>query len=152
MKNLFLVFLLNIVLLGCITKSKCNDLFPPTVEKETITTIIKKDSLIKGSTIHDSIYFFDTLVIKELKERVIIRQDTSGRTELRYWIDEAGRLRIECESKDQILNWLETYVSQNTLERRTEIPIYIYIIIGIQTLVIGILIYAFSVLNRRLLK
>jgi hypothetical protein len=52
--------------------------------------------------------------------RVFVKQDTSGRAELRYWMDEAGRLNMECTAKDAAIKWVERHVATNTTETRRE--------------------------------
>jgi hypothetical protein len=120
MKNIATIFFCSFLIFGCLTKSKCNALFPPSVEKETITTIIRKDSIIKGGTVRDSVIIYDSLVIKQLTERVTEIHDTSNNTLLRYYIDENGKLILECQSKDRLLSWLEKTTENNTTETRTK--------------------------------
>lgn len=113
------ILLLPLLLAGCISKQRCNELFPPSVHTEHTTTIIKRDSIIPGATIVETFNIHDTVFMNTIRERVIVRQDTSGRAELRYWIDENGRLRMECEAKDKMIEWVEKHSNTTTVEKRT---------------------------------
>jgi hypothetical protein len=116
MKNL-LIFL-PLVLAGCYTESQCSKMFPPTTKTETITNVIQRDSVIQGGTITHTITNRDTIFMQT--NRVFVKQDTSGRAELRYWMDEAGRLNMECTAKDAAIKWVERHVATNTTETRRE--------------------------------
>ena len=113
------ILLLPLLFAGCISKQRCNELFPPSVHTEHTTTIIKRDSIIPGATIVEAFSIHDTVFMNTIRESVIIRQDTSGRAELRYWIDENGRLRMECEAKDKMIEWVEKHSNTTTVEKRT---------------------------------
>jgi hypothetical protein len=116
MKNL-LIFL-PLVLASCYTESQCSKMFPPTTKTETITNVIQRDSVIQGATITHTITNRDTIFMQT--NRVFVKQDTSGRAELRYWMDEAGRLNMECTAKDAAIKWVERHVATNTTETRRE--------------------------------
>lgn len=120
------MLILPLLLAGCISKQRCNELFPPSVHTEHTTTIIQRDSIIKGATVYDTLHLRDTLILRELRERIVIKHDTSGRAELRYWVDEAGRLRLQCTSKDATVQWLERHVATTTVETRKEMPTWVY--------------------------
>lgn len=113
------ILLLPLLFAGCISKQRCNELFPPSVHTEHTTTIIKRDSIIPGATIVETFSIHDTVFMNTIRERVIVRQDTSGRAELRYWIDQNGRLRMECEAKDKMIEWVEKHSNTTTVEKRT---------------------------------
>ena len=117
MKNLILF--LPLVLAGCYTESQCSKMFPPTTKTETITNVIQRDSVIQGATITHTITQKDTIFMQT--NRVFVKQDTSGRAELRYWTDEAGRLNMECTAKDAAIKWVERHVATNTTETRREL-------------------------------
>jgi len=117
MKNLILF--LPFVLAGCYTESQCSKMFPPTTKTETITNVIQRDSVIQGATITHTITNRDTIFMQT--NRVFVKQDTSGRAELRYWMDEAGRLNMECTAKDAAIKWVERHVATNTTETRREL-------------------------------
>jgi hypothetical protein len=116
MKNLILF--LPLVLAGCYTESQCSKMFPPTTKTETITNVIHRDSVIQGASITHTITNRDTIFMQT--NRVFVKQDTSGRAELRYWMDEAGRLNMECTAKDAAIKWVERHVATNTTETRRE--------------------------------
>jgi hypothetical protein len=117
MKNLILF--LPLVLAGCYTESQCSKMFPPTTKTETITNVIQRDSVIQGATITHTITNRDTIFMQT--NRVFVKQDTSGRAELRYWMDEAGRLNMECTAKDAAIKWVERHVATNTTETRRQL-------------------------------
>ena len=115
MKHLILLLPL---LASCYTENQCSKLFPPTTTTETITNVIQRDSVIQGATITHTITNRDTIFMQT--NRVFVKQDTSGRAELRYWMDEAGRLNMECTAKDAAIKWVERHVATNTTETRRE--------------------------------
>jgi hypothetical protein len=94
-------------------------MFPPTTKTETITNVIQRDSVIQGATITHTITNRDTIFMQT--NRVFVKQDTSGRAELRYWMDEAGRLNMECTAKDAVIKWVERHVAKTTTETRREL-------------------------------
>jgi hypothetical protein len=115
MKYLILPLLL---LTSCITERKCNRLFPPTVTVRVDTVHVPYQVEIPGETLHDTIRLRDSVVIRELTERVTVRE--GDKTELRYWIDAYGNLVIECEAKEQILDLVRTYINTDKTVTRTE--------------------------------
>lgn len=137
------IVLLTLVFSGCISKQRCNKLFPPSVHTEHTTTIIQRDSVIKGATVYDTLHLRDTLFFRELRERFVVRQDTSGRAQLKYWIDEAGRLRLQCTAKDATVQWLERHVETTTVETRKETLTWAWVALIISTLllIMSIMIY-----------
>jgi hypothetical protein len=123
MKHLLLPILL---LTSCVTEQKCNRLFPPSVTITTDTQFVPVNVQIPGATIYDTIRLHDSLVILQLTEKVTIRETDNGRAELRYWVDKYGNLVIECQAKDQIVELLNKYVTNNRVEVRNKIPEWIY--------------------------
>jgi hypothetical protein len=127
MKHLPLLLLL---LTSCVTERKCNRLFPPTVEKETITTVIRRDSTIQGEKVTDVIHLHDTTVIRYITNNVTVRESASGMAELRYWKDAYGNLVMECESKDRQIEWHEQHrVTINTITR-TVTPDWVWVVVA----------------------
>lgn len=109
--------------------SSCTTQQPTIINNEKETVIIKRDSIIKGSTVRD------TITIDKVTNNVTIIRDSLGRTELRYFKDAYGRLVAECEAKDLTVEWLEKYVKEkkteiNTVEKKY-IPWWLWIIVGI---------------------
>jgi hypothetical protein len=143
MKTTFL--LLPLIFAGCISKQRCNELFPPSVHTEHTTTIIKRDSIVLGATIVEAFNIHDTVFMNTIRERVIVRQDTSGRAELRYWIDENGRLRMECEAKDKMIEWVEKHSNTTTVEKRTAAntkwEIIYVIIVFVLVITLGVMLF-----------
>jgi hypothetical protein len=109
--------------------SSCTTQQPTIINNEKETVIIKRDSIIKGSTVRD------TITIDKVTNNVTIIRDSLGRTELRYFKDAYGRLVAECEAKDLTVEWLEKYVKEKKTEIHTVekkyIPWWLWIIVGI---------------------
>ena len=107
----------------------CTTQQPTIINNEKETVIIKRDSIIKGSTVRD------TITIDKVTNNVTIIRDSLGRTELRYFKDAYGRLIAECEAKDLTVEWLEKYVKEKKTEvytvEKKYIPWWIWIIVGI---------------------
>ena len=137
MKTTFL--LLPLLFAGCISKQRCNELFPPSVHTEHTTTIIQRDSVIKGATVYDTMHLRDTLIFKELRERFVVKQDTSGRAQLKYWVDEYGRLQMRCTATDNVVRWVEQHNSTATIEQRTAVLGWQAVVLAISCLFAGVL-------------
>lgn len=109
--------------------SSCTTQQPTIINNEKETVIIKRDSIIKGSTV------YDTITIENVTNKVTIIKDSLGRTELRYFKDAYGRLIAECEAKDLTVEWLEKYVKEKKTEvytvEKKYIPWWLWIIVGI---------------------
>ena len=107
----------------------CTTQQPTIINNEKETVIIKRDSIIKGSTVRD------TITIDKVTNNVTIIKDSLGRTELRYFKDAYGRLVAECEAKDLTVEWLEKYVKEKKTEviniEKKYIPWWLWVIIGI---------------------
>lgn len=128
--------LLLLLLTSCITEQKCNRLFPPTVTERTDTVFVPVTVEIQGETLHDTIRLRDSVVIRELRERVTVRE--GDKTELRYWMDAYGNLVIECEAKEQFVEMLNRYVNTTRTETRTEtFPQWKFWVVGLICLLIG---------------
>lgn len=127
MKHLPLLLLL---LTSCTTQRKCNRLFPPTVTVQSDTVFVPVTVEIPGETLHDTIRFRDSVVIRELTERVTVRESASGKAELRYWMDTYGNLVIECEAKEQIIELLNRYVNTTRTETRTVTPDWVWVVVA----------------------
>lgn len=132
---LIMTFLL-LSTIGCISKQKCLDKYPPTVETITNHTkeIIIKDSLLQGATVYNTIYKDSIAYYPAYQWRVI--KDTSGLAELRIMKDAMGNIIAECTAKDR--NVENTHVSDNTNTSTTKnsivekkyIPFWIWLIMG----------------------
>ena len=133
------ILLLPLLLASCISKQRCNELFPPSVHTEHTTTIIQRDSVIKGATIYDTLHLRDTLIFKELRERFVVEQDTSGRAQLKYWVDEYGRLQMRCTATDNVVRWVEQHKTTATIEQRTAALGWQAVVLALCCLVAGLL-------------
>jgi len=83
---------------------------------------------IQGETLHDTIRLRDSVVIRELRETVTIRE--GDKTELRYWMDAYGNLVIECEAKEQFVELLNRYVNTTRTETRTVTPDWVWVVVA----------------------
>jgi len=119
MKTLLPLLLLPL-LTSCISQNRCNRLFPPsvTVKVDTVYTPVQVE--IPGETITEVVRITDSLIIKELTERVTVRETDQGRAELRYWVDSYGNLVIECEAKDKVIEYMRAQINTQTVEVRKE--------------------------------
>jgi len=109
--------------------SSCSTKQPVIINNEKETTIIKRDSIIKGATV------YDTLRIESITDRITIIKDSTGRVQLRYFKDAYGRLIAQCQANDLTVEWLEKYVKEKKTEIHTVekkyIPSWLWIIVGI---------------------
>lgn len=128
--------ILLLLLTSCVTEQKCNRLFPPTVTVQVDTVHVPYQVTIQGETLHDTIRLRDSVVIRELTERVTVRE--GDKTELRYWVDAYGNLVIECEAKEQILDLVRTYINTDKTVTRTETtPEWKFLVLGLICLLVG---------------
>lgn len=128
--------LLLLLTSSCVTERKCNRLFPPTVTVKVDTVQVPYQVTIPGEVLHDTIRLRDSVVIRELTERITVRE--GDKTELRYWIDAYGNLIIECEAKEQILDLVRTYINTGRTEIRTEtVPLWKLWLLGFICLLVG---------------
>jgi hypothetical protein len=127
MKHLPLLLLL---LTSCTTQRKCNRLFPPTVTVQSDTVFVPVTVEIPGEKVTDILRIHDTTFIKEITERVTVRESASGKAELRYWMDAYGNLVIECEAKEQFVELLNRYVNTTRTETRTVTPDWVWVVVG----------------------
>ena len=122
--------------IGCISKQKCLDKYPPTVETITNHTkeIIIKDSLLQGATVYNTIYKDSIAYYPAYQWRVI--KDTSGLAELRIMKDAMGNIIAECVAKDRNVEKTHVNDSTDTSTTKTNIvekkvmPIWGWLIIG----------------------
>lgn len=126
-----LIFILFLFLTSCITKEKCNERFPPQVKEIRETTFVKRDSVIPGAIIRDTIRLDSIAYIDNFK----IIKDTTGRAELRLYKDAYGRLIAECEAKGINLELLEKIIKEGKIEvheiEKKYIPWWIWTAIGL---------------------
>jgi hypothetical protein len=137
MKHLPLLLLL---LTSCVTERKCNRLFPPTVTVQSDTVFVPVTVEIPGEKVTDILRIHDTTFIKEITERVTVRESASGKAELRYWMDAYGNLVIECEAKEQFVELLNRYVNTTRTETRTVTPDWVWVVVAVAVLLaVGLL-------------
>jgi hypothetical protein len=147
MKKLLLLFIILAALWGCHRKQ----LQVSSQGKDsTHTRIIERERvlLVPGETIHNSVNLdsLKKVFSHPLPRPVVI---TTARAELRYWIDEAGRLRQECQAKDTTIRYMEREFYQlrhlieksNKHEVKTVRPWELYGLIAALVLLIIFLLY-----------
>lgn len=123
-----LLFISIALLTSCVTKQKCDSMFPPQVN--TTTTIIQRDSVIQGATV------YDTLRLSSFHEYPVDRwvtvKDTAGRAELRFMRDAYGNLIASCEAKDNLIKNAIQYTAQHESQVRevAYIPSWIWMLLG----------------------
>lgn len=144
MKHLPLLLLL---LTSCVTERKCNRLFPPTVTERTDTVFVPVTVEIPGETLHDTIRLRDSVVIRELTERVTVRESASGKAELRYWMDAYGNLVIECEAKEQFVELMNRYVNTTRTETRTVTPDWVWVVVAAAVAMLIVCVVVIVVVN-----
>lgn len=125
------VFIFLLFLTSCITKEKCNERFPPQVKEVRETTFVKRDSVIPGAIIRDTIRLDSIAYIQNFR----IVRDTTGRAELRIYKDAYGRLIAECEAKGINLELLEKIIKEGKIEvheiEKKYIPWWMWTLIGL---------------------
>ena len=96
-----------LVLSGCVTEKRCNAKYPPQVETITNHTkeVIRKDSILQGATIVNTIYK-DSIVMMPVNQWRIIK-DTSGKAELRWYKDAYGNINAQCIANSQMIEKLQ---------------------------------------------
>ena len=128
MKTLKLLLPL-ILLSSCGLLKKCPEVY---LTDSVKTTIVYHDTIIQGNMV------FDTLTeetIKYLpKYKTVVKRDTSGLVELRYYKDAYGQLIVDCEAKDKKLKTvqktLENTKTRVVIETKEKIPWWIWLIVG----------------------
>ena len=132
---LFIIYIL-IILSGCATEKRCNAKYPPTVETITNHTkeIVRRDSIIEGSIITNTIYK-DSIVMMPVNQWRVIK-DTSGRAELRYYKDAFGNINAQYISNSQMIEKLTQieskgyYKGQTKVVTKTEVPKWVWLVFG----------------------
>ena len=127
----YILIILVVILQSCITQEKCNERFPPQVKEIRETTYVKRDSVIPGAIIRDTLTLESIQYLKDVK----IIKDTTGRAELRLYKDAYGRLIAECQAKDIDITWFEKQIKDYTEKINTVkekyIPAWVWIFLGI---------------------
>lgn len=127
----YILIILVVILQSCITQEECTKRFPPQVKEIRETTYVKRDSVIPGAIIRDTLTLESIQYLKDVK----IIKDTTGRAELRLYKDAYGRLIAECQAKDIDITWFEKQIKDYTEKINTVkekyIPAWLWIILGI---------------------
>lgn len=138
---LLITFLL-LSTIGCVTAKKCNSKFPPTIETITnhTTEIIRRDSLIQGASVTNTIYK-DSIVLMPVNKWHYIK-DTNGIASLRWYKDAYGNIQMTCDANSRLVELVrkEMKVKDSTNSKSIvevkSIPFWIWLIIGALILII----------------
>lgn len=139
---ILIVFLLIFGLNGCVTAKKCNSKFPPTIETITnhTTEIIRRDSLIQGASVTNTIYK-DSIVLMPVNKWQYIK-DTNGIASLRWYKDAYGNIQMTCDANSRLVEMVrkEMKVKDSTNSKSIvevkSIPFWIWLIISALILII----------------
>lgn len=117
-KAAVIIFLMSgICLQSCVTYERCQDKFGQSTDtlmvKETVEVVIH-DTIVKASDTVGTIIKFREQG-KIITDTVVVENPATGMA-LKYWRDEAGRLRAQCESKQ------DTLIITNTVTKEIEVP------------------------------
>lgn len=120
---MLVLFYLTLIIIGtgCVTEKRCNAKYPPQVETITNHTkeIIRKDSILEGATIINTIYK-DSIVMMPVNQWRIIK-DTSGKAELRYYKDAYGNISAQCIANSQMIEKLRQIESKGYYKGETKV-------------------------------
>jgi hypothetical protein len=139
------MFLWLLVLLSCLaacapSRSWCERSYGPC--GQVLTELKYRDSIVHlpGATVRDT--------ISEIKfterERIVVRTDSTGKTQLRYWRDAYGRLWAECRTKNDStrIRWVERTKTQVLVPPRPPKNVAVpWIIAGASLLALGIALF-----------
>jgi hypothetical protein len=132
---LLITFLLMSTI-GCVTAKKCNSKFPPTIETITnhTTEIIRRDSMIQGASVTNTIYK-DSIVLMPVNKWQYIK-DTNGIASLRWYKDAYGNIQMQCDANSRLVEMVRKEMkvkdstNSKTIVEKKVIPFWIWLIIG----------------------
>jgi hypothetical protein len=109
-----LITFLLLSTIGCVSKQKCLDKFPPTIETITnhTTEIIRRDSLIQGASVTNTIYK-DSIVLMPVNKWQVIK-DTNGIASLRWYKDAYGNIQMECQANNRLIAMVRKEMKVNS--------------------------------------
>jgi len=133
---ILITFLFIFGLNSCTTQKRCNAKFPPTVETITnhTTEIIRRDSIIQGASVTNTIYK-DSIVLMPVNKWHYIK-DTNGIASLRWYKDAYGNIQMQCDANSRLVELVrkEMKVKDSTNSKTVvevkHIPFWILLIIG----------------------
>lgn len=137
-----LITFLLISSIGCVTAKKCNAKFPPTVETITnhTTEVIRRDSLIQGASVTNTIYK-DSIVLMPVNKWHYIK-DTNGIASLRWYKDAYGNIQMECQANNRLIEMVRKEMkinnstnSKKVVEKKV-VPFWALLIIAVLTLLL----------------
>jgi hypothetical protein len=136
----YIIFVIGMILLSCTTAKKCAKYYPPMVEREFTTEITYRDTTLIGGNVQ-SVINVDSII--QLPGKTITVKDTTGNAELLIWVDEYGKLRAKCSSKDQLIEKYKQTIKHLRNETKTppeviikETPVWNWLLIGALIVVI----------------
>jgi hypothetical protein len=128
--------------IGCVTAKKCNAKFPPTIETITnnTTEIIRRDSLIQGASVTNTIYK-DSIVLMPVNKWHYIK-DTNGIASLRWYKDAYGNIQMQCEANSRLVELVrkemktKDSINSKTIVEKKVIPFWALLVIAILCLLL----------------
>lgn len=146
----FLSILIPLFLLGgCISQQKCNRLYPPVKETKEYhyTKEIRKDSLLPGATVYDTLYK-DSISFYPAYKTITV-QDKAGLAELTWYKDAYGNLVAKCTANERMVEGIKQVIRDqiNSQETKviTKVPWWMFVIIGFMAAVIVFFIIIFKI-------
>jgi hypothetical protein len=137
-----LITILLLSSIGCVTEKKCNAKFPPVVETITnhTTEIIRRDSLIQGASVTNTIYK-DSIVLMPVNKWQYIK-DTNGIASLKWYKDAYGNIQMQCDANSRLVEMvrkeMKTKDSTNskTVVEKKIVPFWALLVIAILCLLL----------------
>jgi len=137
-----LITILLISSVGCVTEKKCNAKFPPVVETITnhTTEIIRRDSLIQGASVTNTIYK-DSIVLMPVNKWHYIK-DTNGIASLRWYKDAYGNIQMQCEANSRLVEMVrkemkvKNSTNSKTVVEKKVVPFWALLVIAILCLLL----------------
>jgi len=127
---------------GCVSEKRCNAKFPPTVETITnhTTEVIRRDSLIQGASVTNTIYK-DSIVFMPVNKWHYIK-DTNGIASLRWYKDAYGNIQMQCDANSRLVEMVRKEMkinnstnSKKVVEKKV-VPFWALLIIAVLCLLL----------------
>jgi hypothetical protein len=137
-----LITFLLLSTIGCVTAKKCNAKFPPTIETITnnTTEIIRRDSLIQGASVTNTIYK-DSIVLMPVNKWHYIK-DTNGIASLRWYKDAYGNIQMQCDANSRLVEMVrkemktKDSINSKTIVEKKVVPFWALLVIAVLCLLL----------------
>jgi hypothetical protein len=139
---ILIVFLFIFGLNSCVTAKRCNAKYPPVVETITnhTTEIIRRDSIIHGASVTNTIYK-DSIVLMPVNKWHFIK-DTNGIASLRWYKDAYGNIQMQCDANSRLVEMVRKEIktknstnSKKVVEKKV-VPFWALLVIAILCLLL----------------